>query len=656
MKKHTNQNAAYVLHYFESKGGDRPGEIERAFALFDSLDYEGKDTEERYRQAYIMCRYMQPETQDVITLLFSPAFLTGVFRYEHLRGAFAKERSKYLFTLISDCVSDTRRNKVISGTAGCDYNAMLAVCDNTLDRIMDIMACRGLADTEVIRKAYQIARGAHAEVLRQSGEPYLNHPVAVAGILAEIGVESAVVAAALLHDVIEDSHCTRGDIALRCGEQVAKLVDAVTSVHKQYASSHMSGEYCADKTELDKKSFEKLVVAVNSDRRMIFALYIKAADRIHNLSTMDVMSGEKKHNKTDETEYDYLPLFKRFGLRYFVSRIDDLMWRNVNPMLYGEFQAQYETILRQNMEFVEDLKAILEQQVFDDIGTLCKSEPCIGEFRYTTAVRPYLPAQVYARLVKKSPNEEVTADMIGKHRIPLCDIDIILDNFDRRGTIEKFARLFIKSFFQILSPTGRVITDFTMDIHNRFTVSVRDSYSNIIRLCFALRRDYLAYNFGSLKDVPIENTPGRTYMGSEMIHVKLRSGKRIELPKGASVLDAAFAIHPDIGMTAKGALINGEQVSLYNLLHDGDKVEIFADTERVGGVRTRYIPHVRIGWLEYVVTKYAKHIIVKTLENRYGDADPADTHKAPDEAVATVSRGIIKNLLADGDPGGAENE
>ena len=645
MKKQLNVNKEYVLHYFENKGAKSRDEIEKAFALFDSLEYTGKDAEQRYHQAYVMCRFMEPDTQDVITLLFSPARLTRVLNYEPFKNTFAKDRSKYLFTLASECAVTTRQNKILIGAAGCDYNAMLSVCDHTLDRILDIMAQRGLADTEVVRKAYAFARRAHSEVLRQSGEPYLNHPVAVAKILAEIGVESAVVAGAILHDVCEDSSYTLDDISDCCGEQVSRYVDAVTSVHKQYAGSRRSDEYSIDKKELDKKSFEKLAVAVNSDRRLIFALYIKAADRIHNLSTMDVISGEKKHNKTDETECDYLPLFYRFGLRYFVRRIDDLMWRNVNPALYEEFKSHYDELLRQNMEFADELKMILEQQMFGDINTCCKTELGIGEFRYTAEIKPYLPAEVFAMLKKKNADGDITANMVSNQMIPLCEIHVILDNYDRKGSIESFARMFIKSFFQILSPTGRVMTDFTMDIHNRFIVSVCDQFCNTIRLCFALRRDYLSYNFGSLKDIPIDVTPGRTYMGSEVIRVKLRNGKRCELPKGACVLDAAFAIHPDIGMTAKGALVNGEQISLYNLLHDGDRVEIFADTERVGGERIKYIPHVRIGWLEYVVTKDAKHLIVKTLENLYGDADPADAHKAQDEVVERVAKEIAQNII-----------
>lgn len=646
MKKHENQNARYVLQYFENKGGSQADEVKRALALYDSLEYEGKDAPQRYKRAYVMCRYMEPESQDVVTLLLAPARLCGALSYEDFRGAFAKDRFKYLYNKVSDCVEDTRCNKVIGGADGCDYNAMLTVCDKTLDRILDIMIRRGLADTECVRKAYEFAREAHAEVLRKSGEPYLNHPVAVAKILAVVGVESAVVAAALLHDVLEDTNHTHKDITDCCGEQVAKLVEAVTSVHKQYANSYKRGEYSVDKAELDKKSFEKLVVAVNSDRRMIFALYIKAADRIHNLSTMDVMSGEKRHNKTDETEYDYLPLFKRFSLRYFVSRIEDLMWRTVNPDVYRRYRNRYQLMLRQNMEFVEELKTVMEKQLFGDVNALCKTEFGIESYQFSASVKPYLPAEVFDFIKRKAKAEEISADLIDKNHIPVCDIEVILDNSDRRATVERFARMFIKSFFGILSPTGRVMTDFTIDVHNRFTVSVRDRYSNTIRVCFALRRDYLSYNFGNLKDMPIESTPERSYLGSEVIHIKLRNGKRCTLPKGASVLDAAFAIHRDIGMTAKGAAINGEQVSLYNLLHDGDKVEIFADTERKNGVRVKYIPHVRIGWLEYVVTKDAKHLIVKTLENRYGDADPADTHKAQDEVVARVAKTITNEITS----------
>ena len=643
MKKTNNQDLQYVIQRFESKGSFQLEEIRRALALFESLEPEDEDAAERYHMAYVMCRYMEPSSEDVITLLFAPAYAEGRIGIEGFRDTFAKDRFNKLFTNVKECVALTENNKKLKGRAGYDYNAMLFVCDNTLDRILDVMSRRGVPDTECVRKAYQFAKNAHNEVLRQSGEPYLNHPVAVAKILAEVGVESAVIAAALLHDVIEDSDYTHRDISNCCGEQVAKLVDAVTSVHKQYAKSYKSDEYSVDKYELDKKTFEKLVATVHSDRRLVFALYIKAADRIHNLSTIDMMSGEKKHNKTDETEYDYLPLFRRFGLRYFVDKIDDLMWRTVNPEDYWSFRDKYNDMYYRNIESVNELKSALEP-VYREVNEMCRSEFGIEDFQYTAAIRPFLPIEVFRFVNQRFSDDDVTAESIDKDIMPVCDIDIILDNSDQRGTIDKFARMFIKSFLQTLSPTGRVMTEFTIDKYGRFIISVRDKYSSVIRLCFAMRKDYLSYRFGDNKDIPIDVAPERTYPGSDVIHIKLRNGKRRTLPRGATVLDAAFAIHPDIGMTAKGASINGEQVSVYNLLHDGDKVEIFADTERVNGVRVKYIPHVRIGWLEYVVTKEAKHLIVKTLENRYGDADPADTHKAQDEVVARVAMSITKEI------------
>ena len=651
MKDLINSDVRYITDYFKNKGSFQSEEVRRAITLFDSLIFEGNDPAERYHQAYIMCRYMQPDSEELITLLFAPAKAHGEPILELFRKTFDKDRFKKLATLVSDCVNESKNNKILSGTAAYDYNAMIAVCDHALNRILATMSRHSVPDTECVAKAYRFAREAHAEVLRKSGEPYLNHPVAVAMILAEVGVESAVIAAALLHDVIEDTDHTHEDISKCCGEQVAMHVDAVTSVHKEYANSHKPNEYSIDKTELDKMSFEKLVRYVDSDRHMIFALYIKAADRLHNLSTIDIMSGEKKHNKIDETEYDYLPLFKRFGLTYFVDRINDQTWRTVNPALYREFRQGYEEMYSQNSEDITSFKTILDIRLKSDANYICTDSYGIEAFEYTVNIRKYLPCEVYKTVKQSAKGREISASMIGKHLIPVCDFDIILDTIDLRGTIDKFAEIFVKMFLRCFDPMGYIISDFSKDRYNRFIVSVKDKHSNTIRLCFALRKDYLTYNFGDLKGIPIEGNNYTPYVGDNMIHINLRNGKRCMLPKGATALDAAFAIHPDIGMTAREAMINGEKVSIYNMLHDGDQIEIFADTERKNGERVKYIPHVRIAWLEYVVTKDAKHQIVKTLENIYGDADPADAHKAQDEVVMRVAAMITNELTKE-----AENE
>ena len=644
MKKLINSDVRYIIDYFKNKGSFQSDEVNRAITLFDSLSFDGNNPEERYHQAYIMCRYMQPDSEELITLLFAPARANGEPVLELFRNTFDKDRFRKLSTLVSDCVNESKNNKNLSGTASYDYTAMMSVCDHALNKILATMSRHSVPDTECVAKAYRFAREAHAEVLRKSGEPYLNHPVAVAMILAEVGVESAVIAAALLHDVIEDTDHTNEEISKCCGEQVAMLVDAVTSVHKEYANSHKPSEYSVDKTELDKMSFEKLVKQVESNRRLVFSLYIKAADRIHNLSTIDIMSGEKKHNKTDETEYDYLPLFKRFGLTYFVNRVNDQTWRTVNPALYKEFQQGYEKMYAQNSEDIASFKTVLDIRLKSDANFICTDSFGIEPFEYTVNINKYLPCEVYKTLKKSAEGREISSTMIGKHLMPVCDFDIILDTIDLRGTIDKFAKVFIKMFLRCFVPLGYVISDFLIDKYNRFIVSVRDHHSNTFRLCFALRKDYLTYNFGNLKGVPIDSDHRIPYADENMIHIYLRNGRRCMLPKGATALDAAFAIHPEIGMSAREAMINGEKVSIYNMLHDGDQVEIFADTERKNGKRVKYIPHVRIAWLEYVVTKDAKHQIVKTLENIYGDADPADAHKAQDEVVARVSASITKEL------------
>ncbi|MEE0874796.1 MAG: HD domain-containing protein [Ruminococcus sp.] len=638
------ESVAYVLEYFKRKNEIEYCEVINAFNLYEEISYAGKDEDKRYYQAYVMCRYMKPDSEDLVSLLFAPAVTHGIGLYDKFRSTFSKETFKKFYNHTSECAEVAYSEEFPNDNAKSDYNTMIHVCDKRIEHIIDTMEAKYVPDSECVMVAYRFAKEAHKGVLRQSGEPYLNHPVSVAEILAEVGVESSVIAAAVLHDVMEDSEYQYKDISLKCGEQVAKLVDAVTEVNKQFANSYKRNEYSSDKKEMDAKSFEKLVRAVESDKRMIFALYIKAADRIHNLSTIDVMSGIKKHNKTDETEYQYLPLFKRFGLTYFVRIINDLTWRTVNPQKHLHFSEKYHYLFEQNRPYIEEFKKTLDFKLKVEANALCETFLNLQGFEYHIEIKQYLPQEVYAFVRNAKGNDNIYSHMIGKDIMPICDFDIILTNEDKRATIENFATIFIKMFFQHLSPEGVVITDYSIDSFHRFIVSVKTKYSNTIRLCFALRKDYLCYYFGNSKDSPIDKGPSPSYIDEPVINIKLRNGKRRTLPKGATVLDAAFSIHPDIGMTAKAAKINGVEASIYSMLHDGDKVEIIADTERVNGVRTKYTTHVRIGWLEYVVTKEAKHQIVKTLENRYGDADPADTHKAQDEVVAKISGAFTEEL------------
>ena len=633
-----------ILKYFERLGETQYGDALSALTLFEKAEYEGKNEEERLRVAAQMCRNMQPDTEDLNAVLFGYACHHGRIKPDVLRAGLSKEKTKKLFITASKCAAQTLPSDTFSEEAAFDYFVMIGVCDKIFKRIVTEMEKHFVPDTACIIAAYRLAKEAHCGVLRQSGEPYLNHPLSVTQILAEIGVESSVIAAALLHDIIEDTDFRRDDITQRCGEQVAKLVDAVTSVHRDYAESHKHDEYSRDKAEMDARSFEKLVRTVEANRRMVFALYIKAADRIHNLSTIDVMSSVKKHHKIDETQLDYLPLFKRFGLRYFVRKIDDLTWKIANPQEYLRFSDAYDSLFRQNEPYIRETRSMLEHCLNVPSGELHESMRTISQFEYSIAVRRYLPQEVYSFVRKAMGDADICSSMIGKDTAPLCDLEVILDSKEPQNEISDFASAFVKLLLHRLSPKGVVITDLKIDTFNRFVVMIKSGFGNRFRLTFMLRKDYLFYNFGSSRGIPIDMGP-YSNVNESMIVIKLRNGKKSLIAKGATVLDVAFSIHPDIGITARAAKINNEDASIYSVLHDGDTVEVFADTERQDGVRIKYIPHVRISWLEHVVTKEAKRQIVKTLENRYGDADPADTHKAQDAVVGKIAKEYADVLL-----------
>lgn len=638
------QETKCILKYFEHCGSKKYNEAFALLRLFFKTAPDEPDSRKRLSQASLMCRNMKPDMEDLTAVLFAYPLFCGQVKANALREGLSGQKLKSLNTVISQCAAQKLPPDTLDGEAAFDYRIMVGVCDKTFKRMVETMEKHFVPDTACIIAAYRLAKDAHCGVLRQSGEPYLNHPLSVAEILAKIGVESSVIAAALLHDVIEDTDVRRAEISLRCGEQVAKLVDAVTSVHRDYAESYRLDEYSSDKTEMDTKSFEKLVRTVEVNRRMIFALYIKAADRIHNLRTIDVMSGIKKHHKTDETEYDYLPLLNRFGLRYFVHQIDDLTWKTVNPQKYLHFSEKYDTLFMQNEPYIYEFRRLLEQCLNVHPNDLHESCHRLGQFEYAVAVRRYLPLEIYGFIRNAMGDVNIYSRMIDKHTVPLCDFEVILDSKEPQNRIEDFAAAFVKTFLYHLAPAGNTIIDFRTDLFNRFIVTVKSRYGIRYRLCFALRKDYLFYNFGSSRGVPIDMGPSRSNENDSMIVVKLRNGRKRLIVKGATALDLAFCIHPDIGITAKAAKINNEEASIYSILHDGDTVEIFADTERCDGIRVKYIPHVRISWLEHVVTKEAKRQIVKTLENRYGDADPADTHKAQDAVVEKVSRKYADSL------------
>lgn len=592
--------------------------------------------------SYIMCATMEPdvEVDDVISmLLFRDNLRNGIGAYVFLQK-FREKRGEYYYRYVNDACRNAPSRAETAREECIAYYIMMRVCRKMFDRMMYSLNKKRVPNAICISRAYDLAYKAHYWAYRQSGEPYIAHPIKVAEILAEIGVDSQVIAAALLHDVAEDTDYTLADIEAYCGESgkiIARYVDAVTSLHRQYAASHRRDEYQCDKEELDQKSFQKLVEAVSSNPDMIFALYIKAADRIHNLRTLDAMPCEKRLDKSDETELKYLPLFKQFKMHYFVSAIEDLTWRASDIERAERIKKGYLDLCSRNADSIEEMGNILKVNLGTNFNRLCLMNLDARGFDVDVTVRKYAPYEVYKFIEEAHGSYVVPEKSIDKKIVPICDFDVILDPLDNRSTLDVFATIFVKMFVERIAGTGRTIVDFVSDGSHRFIVKIEDKYRNVFRCCFSTREDYIANRIGGPIGFAPEGEDIAEDIDSGKIHVLLRNGKVLTLPKGATVLDVSFAIHEEVGYCAKSALINGQRASIFNILQDGAQVVVEADTYRENGITKKFIPHVRINWLNSVATKEARKKIVRYLSSKYEPDDPRFMSSLQEPVAETVS-------------------
>lgn len=642
-KLNGNPDVRYAIDYFAERSSPSTEDVIRAFNLFAELTAAVDRIGKYAREAYVMCRYMEPAAEDVLSLLLWYPYSKGRATYRIFSETFGKN-FEYYFAKTADAFKNYPRNPAMDEESAVNYYIFMRVCDRMLENVVSAMSRKGIPDTFCIWQAYDLARSAYYGQYRQSGEPYLTHPVCAAAILADLGMESHIVAAAILHDVTEDTDVTLRDISRKCGEQIARYVDAVASLHKEYAGSHSHSKYSLDKYDIDAKSFEKLVQAVYADPKMIFALYIKAADRIHNLRTIEVMDSVKQHSKTDETELDYLPLFREFKLNCFVRQIEDLTWKVANPREYSRYADGYDDLCRRNRSHIEEMEQTLKRQLGEDFNRLCVKYRDVTGYNCTTVPRYYLPIEVYEFVRTAVGPTELSPEKIDKRTVPTCDFDVILDGLDDRGGIDTFASVFVKMFLEQIAPTGREIIDFETDNYGRFIVKAEDRYRNVYRLCFCMRNDHLAYNFGSGRGIRTAREEIEQPAGGDTIFVKLRGGELRELPKGSTVLDLAFLIHEEIGLTARSALINERRAGVSSILHDGDRVVIEADTERQDGRVTKFIAHARIGWLKFVRTKAARDKIIRYLESQY-EGDSSDSG-SQDDALDHASLAVWTRIAS----------
>ena len=204
---------------------------------------------------------------------------------------------------------------------------------------------------EKLRSAYEYAADMHKGQFRESGEPYITHPLAVAGILVDLGMDTDAICAALLHDVVEDTPATYDDVKKRFGADVANLVDGVTKLDKIKLAS---------KEEQQAENIRKIFLSMAKDIRVII---IKLADRLHNMRTLNFRSGVKRRDVSLETMSIFVPLANRLGIRQLKEELEDISFSYLDPFAYAEIEQLLEKNKKEREDFIESIKVRIKERL-----------------------------------------------------------------------------------------------------------------------------------------------------------------------------------------------------------------------------------------------------------------------------------------------------
>jgi GTP pyrophosphokinase len=455
-------------------------------------------------------------------------------------------------------------------------------------------------DLSALRRAYEFAAARHVNQARRSGEPYILHPLSVAHILADRQMDIVCLQTALLHDVVEDTNATLEDIRKEFGEDVARCVDGVTKLGKLDLYSP---------EERQAESVRKMLLAMVSDIRVIL---VKLADRLHNLRTLAPLSRERQERIAHETLEIYAPIANRLGMGKIRSELEDLAFSYLEPEAYAEITHEIEIKRPANEEFLHQIR----EQVEQNLGK--ETIPARVEGRVK---RPY---SVYQKIKRQKIPLDQVYDLLALRIVT----DSVKNCYAALGVIHTEWHPIpgrIKDFIAIPRPNlyQSLHTSVIGPGGHPFEVQIRtEEMHRIAEEGIAAHWKYKEGRKGYLPDEQqiawlrqlVEwqheiRDPGeflstlKVDLYPEEVYTFTPRGKVIALPRGATPVDFAYAIHSDVGNTCVGAKLNGRIVPLRYNLKNGDVIEIIT---QAGHVPSK-------DWLSFVKTPRArnkiKHII-----------------------------------------------
>ncbi|MDQ3266352.1 MAG: bifunctional (p)ppGpp synthetase/guanosine-3',5'-bis(diphosphate) 3'-pyrophosphohydrolase [Myxococcota bacterium] len=464
-------------------------------------------------------------------------------------------------------------------------------------------------DLDIIKKAYVYSAKVHQGQLRKSGEPYLVHPLEVAGILAELKLDEASIVTGLLHDTIEDTLATSEELTELFGPEVANLVDGVTKLSKFSASAKLSAE------EKQAENFRKMIVAMAQDIRVIL---VKLADRTHNMRTLDHMAAEKQARIAQETLDIYAPLANRLGISWIKTELEDLSFRYTKPQEFKDLHDKVQSRQKERERYIEEVVDLVESKLKEN--TL--QGEVSGRFKHLYSI--------YKKMKAQGIEFEQVPDVLA-FRIILKDVAGCYEALGLMHQLWKPVPGRFKDFIAIPKPnmyqslhttvlgprSERIEVQIrTEEMHRiaeegiaahwaykegRTTISKDDEKFAWLRQLMEWQQD--------LKDPKEFLETVKVDLFTDEVFVFTPKGDVKSLPRGATPVDFAYAIHSDVGGRCVGAKVNGKIVPLRYKLKNGDIVEVLTSPQA----------HPSKDWLTFVKTSRAQQKIRAFIKQQQRD-------------------------------------
>lgn len=456
-------------------------------------------------------------------------------------------------------------------------------------------------ELEIVRRAYEYADSLHNGQMRQSGEPYIMHPLNVAYILAEMNADSDTICAGLLHDTLEDTNITKEDISHDFNQNIANLVDGVTKLSKMNFSSKQDQNYA---------NTRKIITGITEDVRIII---IKLADRLHNMRTLQFKSEFKQKENSLETMEIFVPLAYYIGAYRIKSELEDLSLQYLKPDIYRE-------IADRKSKLEETSDACLREM-------LCRIQQLLNDRNIPNEikVRTKNIYGIYKRLssgYKLSNIHDLLALKIMVDEVENCYRTLGLIHQEYHPINDKFkdyicnpkTNMYRSLHTTVFGPGDKLvqtqIRTFDMDKIASFGLTAywfykkgnaRDIMQEDLRKKFQFFRSLTEINsmFGDNQQFVSQV---KSELFADRVYVYTTKGDIIELPKGATIIDFAYKIHTDIGNTMVGAFVNDEYVPIDYMLQNKDRVRVVTDDLSYGP---------REDWINRAQTSLAKRKIME---------------------------------------------